>query len=485
MPINVHGPSHRWWVLATVCTGVFMSTLDMSIVNIALPTIKSHFKANLALTEWVVLAYILISTSLLLPFGRLADSVGRKKVFQVGFVLFSLGSALCSIAQSPVQLIVSRGVQAFGAAMLLANGFAVVAAVFPSQQRGRAMGIISTVIAGGFIVGPTVGGFLVGSLGWRSIFYVNIPIGIAATAAAGYILNEREVTPTLGQKKRFDTPGAALVVVALTALLLALTTGQEGRWGSQVVIGEFAVAAVALAAFPIRELKAAEPLIDLRFFKNRQFAFGNVAGLLSFFGGSANMLIMPFFLQLALGYYPLRTGLLMAPTFLAVAVVAPLSGWLSDRLGARILATTGLGTIVVSLIWLSTLTTQSTYIAVVMRLIVLGVGMGMFQSPNNASVMAATPSHAYGAGSGFLSLMRNVGRVIGVALAGAIVASSMVSAVGHTSLGSLQVDFMSPQREAILSAFMLGLKRAYLAAAVVCFLGMLASLVRGKAVSSR
>jgi EmrB/QacA subfamily drug resistance transporter len=247
MRVNFHNNSHHWWVLGTVSIGIFMATLDASIVNISLPTIMADFKASLAMSEWIILSYLLVITGLLLPFGRLADMTGRKKVFRLGFVLFSLGSGLCALSQNPAQLIFFRAFQAVGAAMLMSNSFAIITAVFPPEKRGRALGIMGAVVASGFTIGPSLGGLLVTAFGWRSIFYVNVPVGLGGIIMATYILNEQLISPTLGQKKSFDFLGAALIVIGLSALVLGLTTGQTGRWGTPLVIFELALAAFTLA----------------------------------------------------------------------------------------------------------------------------------------------------------------------------------------------------------------------------------------------
>lgn len=477
---NIHGNSHHWWALGTVSIGTFMATLDASIVNISLPTIMSDFKASLAVSEWIILSYLLVIIGLLLPFGRLADMTGRKKVYRLGFLLFSLGSGLCALSRNPGQLIFFRAFQAVGAAMIMANTFAIITAVFPPQVRGRGLGIIGAVVAVGFTVGPSLGGFLVSTFGWRSIFYVNVPVGALGITMVTYVLNEHLVSPTLGQKKSFDFIGATLVVVGLSALLLGLTTGQAGNWGSKSVLFELTLATSALVLVPVWEARTAEPLIDLHLFKNRLFSFGNLAGFFSFLGVSANAFLMPFFLQMALSYNALRAGLLMTPTALAIAVVSPLSGWLSDRFDPRIISSLGLAVSTMALIWLSLLNTQVGYHDVLIRLLLLGTGQGLFQSPNNSSVMGSVPRHSLGIAGGFLSMMRNIGQVVGIALAGTILAGTMVSILGHVSINALQSGTSPSQRVTILAAFMKGMNHAYLVAAVLSFSGMWASLVRGK-----
>jgi EmrB/QacA subfamily drug resistance transporter len=457
-----------------------MANLDASIVNISLPTIMADFKASLAVSEWIILAYMLTITGLLLPFGRLADMIGRKKIFRLGFVMFSLGSGLCALSQNPAQLIFFRAFQAIGAAMLTSNSFAIITAVFPPEKRGRALGIAGTVVATGFTVGPSLGGFLVTALGWRSIFYVNVPVGLVGIIMATYILNEQLVSPTLGQKKSFDFLGTALIIIGLSALLLGLTTGQAGRCGTPLVVFELVLAAFTITLLPIWEAKTAQPLIDLKLFNNRLFSFGNLAGFLSFLAISTNAFLMPFFLQLALGYTPFEAGLLMTPTALTIAVVAPISGWLSDRTDPRIFATLGLAINSCALFWLSMLKAQSGYHEVLIRLILLGIGQGLFQSPNNSSVMGSVPRNSLGIAGGFLSMMRNIGQIVGIAMAGSILAGTMVNVTGHASFHALHAGDSAAQRAPVLAAFMQGMYHAYLVASLICFLGMWTSLVRGK-----
>lgn len=483
MRMDIHGENHHWWALSTVALATFMSTLDSSIVNISLPTIMAYFKANLPTVEWVVLVYLLVSTGLLLPFGSLSDMVGRKKMFRLGIMLFTLGSGLCSISQSAGQLIAFRGLQAVGAAMVMTNSFTIVTSVFPPQQRGRALGITGACVAVSFTVGPTLGGLLIGTLGWRSIFYVNLPIGVIGTLMATYILEERRVSPTLGQKMSFDFPGAVLIVVGLTALLLGLTTGQHGDWTSVQVVSELVVAAIALVLLPLREARANHPLIHLALFRIRVFSFGCATNFLSFLAGSANAFLMPFYLQLALGYSPLHAGLLMTPTAVAIAVVSPISGWLSDRLSARILCSLGLAIVCAMLVSISMLNTRSSSQLVLALLTLLGIGQGIFQAPNNNSVMGSVPRQRISIAGGILPLMRNTGQVVGMALAGTILASALVTTVGQASLDSLHTGVPPAQDSKILQGFMMGMRRAYLAAALVCFLGVWASLIRGKQAS--
>ncbi len=475
------GENHRWWVLATVDIGILMATLDASIVNIALPTILEDLHTNLIFVQWVLEAYLLAITVLLLPFGRLADIVGRKRVYTAGFVVFTLGSGLSGFSRSVEELIAFRILQAVGAAMILANGFAIVTAAFPPWQRGLALGINGTVVAAGFALGPTVGGLLIASLGWPWIFYVNVPIGIVGTAAAWVILNERVLSGDRRQaQQRFDFAGAVTSVLALLALLFALTLGPENGWTSFLVLLLSGIFVLLTVAFFVLETRVEQPLVDLSLFRRRTFTAGNVAGVMAFLAISANAFLMPFYLQLVLGYSPLQAGLLLTPTALVLAVVAPASGWLSDRIGARLLSSVGLAINGIALVLLGSLTVNASYTQVLYWLLLLGFGQGLFQPPNNSSVMGDVPRDRLGIGSGILAMVRNLGQVVGLAISATFLLSSLSAVAGPSALGALELGGLSGQRNpALLAAFMAGFHNAYLASTGFAAVGVVASLVRG------
>lgn len=477
----IHGPNHKWWALVTVAIGTFMATLDSSIVNISLPAILSYFHSDLATIQWVVLAYLLAITALLLTFGRLADIWGRKKVYTIGFGVFTLGSLACGLAPTPSYLIGARVVQAVGAAMLQANGLAITSAIFPGKERGRALGINGAVVATGTTIGPTIGGLLVGAFGWQSIFFVNLPVGLIGIALALLVLEEGRIsTRREGATTRFDPLGALLLAVALTTLLLALNRGDTSGWGSPPIIGLFAAALVCFAAFVFVERRVTAPLLDLTLFKIRAFATGNLAALCSFLAISANAFLMPFFLQLVLGFSPAQAGLLLTPTSLTLAVVAPLSGWLSDRLGARLLSSLGLAISSLALFLLSLLTAGAHYSDVLFRLILLGIGIGIFNSPNSAALFSSVPRDRYGVVSGFLPMMRNSGQVIGVALAGALIVAAIAPVVGEAGLDALRAGAQGDAAPtALLGAFMQGFRHAFLLSAALAACGAVVSLLRG------
>jgi len=475
---SIDGPNHKWWALVVVQIGVLMSTLDAGIVAVSMPTIMGQFHARVTMIQWIVLAYLVVITVTLLPFGRLADMYGRKQIYTLGFIIFTGGSALCGASGGVEQLALFRALQALGASMLMANGMAITSAVFPARERGKALGIGGTVVATGTTIGPTIGGLITQWLGWRWIFYVNIPVGVIGVVMAILVLRNKEITPALSSRPRFDLAGALIAALGLLALLLALSGVDQIGLPEDATPALYGVAVLALLAFVLVERRVREPMIELGLFQSKLFALGSGAGLLAFLAISANAFLLPFYLQLILHYPPSQAGLLMTPTSLVIAVVAPISGWLSDRMGARLLSSLGLAVVCFALFSLSRLNMASGYGDVVLRLVLLGLGQGMFQSPNNSSVIGSVPRERYGIAAGFMSMMRNLGMVMGTALASSLLASGLLGTVGHANLAVLG-DPSAVGNQTLIGGFMTGMERAYLVAAMIAATGILASLSRG------
>lgn len=453
----------HWLVLANVAVGTFMSTLDGSIVNVALPAMAKSFEVNIDVLQWVVTAYLLTISSLLPVFGRLADILGRSRVYAAGFLVFVAGSVFCGFSTAIWALVVSRVLQAIGAAMLMANGMAIITSVFPPEERGQALGISGTVVAAGSLTGPSIGGFLVAAFGWPSIFLVNLPIGLA-----GFLLS-RSVLPrdyASQEREPFDYLGAVFFTLGMFLTLFGLSSGERFGWSSPVIWLSLICGGVGLSVFFYHEKKAAYPMLDLKLFQNKIFLFGNLAGLISFVSMFATTLLMPFYMDKILHFEPREIGLMMTPFPLAMAVIAPLSGRLSDRIGPVILTTLGMGINSLGLVLLSFLTPNASYFTIFWRMFLLGVGMGLFQSPNNSSVMGAVPRTKLGVAGGVNSLVRNVGMVTGIAFS----VSLFVALLGFYQRNGLpyQAAFMSSQAT------------VFRAAAVFALAGLFFSTVRGK-----
>ncbi len=409
--------SWKWFVLGTVLLGATMSALDVSIVNVAMPTLTVEFGVSMSMIEWVALAYMLTLTIFLPLFGRLADVYGRSTLYNIGFVVFSIGSALCGIAGSAAFLILARVVQAVGAGLLQANSVALITHAFPATERGKAIGIQGAVQAISMAIGPFVGGALIAAVGWRAIFLVNIPIGAVGTLAALFILPRNEPSE---RKERIDWLGAALFASGLACVVLALNDGGKLGWTSRSVLGQLAVGFVLLAAMIATELRTEHPLVDLRLFRNGTFLIGNVTGLLSYFVLFAVMFLMPFYLQKVLGFGTELTGSLLMPIPLAMAAVAPFSGLLSDRYGSRIMTTSGMLVSALACMALLRLDAAAHVPLLLGGLVLLGVGMGLFTPPNNSAIMGAAPRDKLGVAGGVLNMMRSLGLILGVDVSGAI-----------------------------------------------------------------
>ncbi len=447
---------YKWKAMFVVWIGIFMATLDGSIVNVALPTLTEYFNTDITTIEWVVMAYLLTITSLLLSLGRISDMVGRKTIFAGGLAIFTIGSGLCALSASENQLILYRVIQGIGAAMLMATGIAIITHAFPPRERGKAMGLIGTVVAIGSMAGPITGGFLIENVGWQSIFYINIPVGIFGTAMALAVLRKDEIT----KGQTFDVPGALTLFISLTSLLLALSQGQEIGWRSSYITLLFIMSILFFILFIVVENKARQPMMELRHFRNRPFAAANISALISFVAMFSVILLMPFFLEKELGYSPQKVGIVFISVPLVMSVVAPMSGWLSDRTNSYILSSIGLGIASVSILSLGFLSSESGFIDVVLRLALLGLGMGLFQAPNNSIIMGSLPKEQLGIAAGTLGTMRNMGMVIGVAVSGAVFSNRYVYYGG------------------IENSFLPAFHDTYIVSAVVCGIAVLTSLIR-------
>lgn len=396
--------------------GIFLSTIDGSIVNVALPTLVSDLHAEFSTVEWVVLAYLLTLATLLLSIGRLGDMIGKKPIYVTGFAVFTVGSVLCGLAPTVYWLIGFRVLQAIGGSMILALGMAIVTESFPPSERGRALGLTGTMVSVGVVVGPTLGGLLIGALSWHWIFFVNLPVGIVGTLMAMRFL---PVSRPKGHQ-RFDPLGAGVLFAGLLALLAGLTTGGDQGFGSTAVLLLLAAAASLLTLFVLIERRASQPIIDLALFRNKLFTINLVSGLTTFICMSGTIILIPFFLQGVLGYSAQRTGLLMATVPAAMGFVAPVSGALSDRLGPRPITVVGLASMALGFYAMTTIHTQMGTMGYILRFLPVGLGMGIFQSPNNSAIMGSVPRTRLGVASGLLTMTRTLGQTTGIAVMGAI-----------------------------------------------------------------
>jgi EmrB/QacA subfamily drug resistance transporter len=470
--------AHPRAVVALVLTGLFMTTLDASIVNIGLPTIARAFGTPLSGTiEWVIIGYLVVAAALLLTVGRLSDMVGRTPIWMTGLGLFTLASVLCGAATSLELLIMARLLQGAGASLLLATGTAMLTDAVPPGQRGRMVGLGAVAIALGTSVGPTLGGLITEHWSWRWIFYVNVPVGLVALVAA------RRFLPRGGGRSqgRFDPVGALLLGVGVAALTLGLSFGGEWGWSSSRLLGTLAIGAVALAGALLAERHVADPIINLELFQNRVFSSAIASMTLSMLALFSVGFLLPFYFEELRGFSTAHSGGLLTPLPLMLAIVAPIAGAASDRLGSRLIAPLGLAINAVALLLLARLDATSSTWDIVWRLALAGIGQGLFQAPNTRALMAAAPATEQGAASGLLATSRIAGQALSVAVAGAVFLGLGGSA-GATllALKANGAHLNGPETEPLESTFLHGFHAALTVCAAFAAVGALAALVRGR-----
>lgn len=414
--------NHRWLALIGIGMGVFMATLDASIVNVSLPTLVEDLNTDFATVSWVVLSYVLVVTSLMLGAARLGDMIDKKKLYITGLVLFTIASLLCGLAPSVGWLIGFRALQGLGAALTQSLGVAIVTEIFPARERGRALGITGTTVSFGIAVGPPLGGLLIGLIGWRSIFLVNVPVGLLTVLVVSRLVPSSSTRP--GQ--RFDTAGAAILFFTLASYALGMTLGQNRGFGDPLTGGLLAAAALGLLLFFWIETRLPQPMIDLRLFRNILFSINLLMAFLVFVV-MAGMFIMPFFLELVKGFSTQQVGLLLMANPVAMGITAPVAGALSDRFGSRGISLIGLVLVIVGCLAIGTLHQDVTALGFAARLVPFGIGMGMFQSPNNSAIMGAVPRDRLGVASGLLALSRTLGQTTGLPMMGTLFAAQVVA----------------------------------------------------------
>lgn len=456
----------RYKVLVAVMLGGIMGPIDASIVNVILPTITSFFNAPLATAQWVPLIYLLTISSLLLFYGRLGDILGYKWVYLAGLAGFTVTSGLCGLAPTIHWLIAFRAIQGIGAGMMMAVPFAILTAVFRPQERGRALGINAISISAGLALGPTLGGLLTSLWSWRLIFLINIPIGLIA------LFWGLKIIPDLkGQPGRMDIAGAVSAFICLFSFLFFIN--QVQNTGVNLITGLAITAAViAGICFLYIETHSPQPMMNLSLFKNHTFTMGTTASLLNFASQYIMVFLTPFYLQRVIHYSPGKIGLLMTCFPLAVMTVAPFSGALSDRLGTRGLAATGAALCAAALAAMASLPVDASALTVGWRLAFFGLGTGIFQSPNNSSIMGSSPREHFGVASGILGTARHTGMALGIASAGLLLYTVVPKEI-------VVQDYLSGLEAA---SFLGGLKYAYLFGGVLSAVAAALTLMQSKTI---
>jgi EmrB/QacA subfamily drug resistance transporter len=467
-------PGYEWVALSVTTVGALLAALQGSSLIIALPDVLTGLGATFLTIMWVLLGFLLITTALVPVVGRVADMVGRKRLYVAGFAVFTLGSLLAGLAQPQFHgwdLVAYRVLQGVGGALLITNSTAIVADAFRHGRVGLGLGVNQVAGAAGFLLGPVVGGLLT-AVSWRWVFLINVPIGIIGTIWGLWRLREPVRLPG---HQRFDWAGSVTFVVGLGSLLLALSLIAFPMLPAPVVNAMFVVAVVALAGFVVAEVRTGQPMLDLRLFGDRLFGFAALAGGLNGLARGAVLFVLIFFLQGPYGQDPLMAGVMMTPFGAAFLVIGPISGYLSDRYGSRILATAGLLVSAVGLLGLSTVVSTTPYWVLAIYMILMGGGSGLFTSPNVNALMSTVPPHQRGIASGINTMVGNTGQMLSIAIAFPLVLSRIPEDVMFKVF--LYGGGMGDLPEA-LRAFEQGLHQAFLVSFGITIVAALASALR-------
>jgi EmrB/QacA subfamily drug resistance transporter len=438
--------NRKWWTLGAMCFALFMIMLDNTVVNVALPSIQKDLGASISGLEWTINGYTLSFAVLLATGGRLGDIFGRRRMFLVGVTIFALSSATAGFAPDATSLVVSRVAQGVGAALMMPATLSIITNAFPAHERGKAMGMWAGVSALALAVGPVLGGFLTESVSWRAIFFLNIPVAIGAVAASLFAVRESRDN-TVGRE--VDYAGVAILTGAMTALILALVEGNSWGWGSTEIVALLMAAAAGLVAFVAVELRVKVPMVEFRFFADRNFLGAVVVALIVSFSMLGVFFFLALYMQDILGYSPLEAGIRFLPSTLMIVLVAPVAGRMADRFGPRWLIAAGLAIVSASLFSFSGIAVDSSYLDLLPGFVLLGIGIALTMSPMTSAAMNAVAVEKAGIASGVLSMFRMVGGSLGVAVTGAIfqglIRSKLDSDLAGTGVSAAQRSELAHQ----------------------------------------
>ncbi|GHO50448.1 MFS transporter [Ktedonospora formicarum] len=464
----------KWEAFVVIAPAIFMANLDTSIVNVSLPAIAKTYNTSLGgPIEWVVIAYLTIIASLLLPAGWLSDRMGRKRLWITGLTVFTFGSISCGFAPTLLVLIVARGLQGAGAAFIFSIAPAILSDAFPAHERGKAAGVNAVTVALGSSTGPLLGGLLTQFLNWRWIFLINLPLVCMAVLLAYRLQGTAKTT----KPQKSDQGGALLLAVMLGTLVVGLSFGESWGWLSPRLIAALTMSLGALIGLVLVERRVAAPILDASLFRQRAF-FASILSLLLFHLAvfSVNVLL-PFYLENLRSFPPGQVGLLLIPVPLTLAVVAPLTGRFSDRFGSASLTAGGLGIVFLGMLFLSQLDAHSSLWDIEWRLLLMGIGQAAFISPNNGAILKSSPRTKYGIAGGMLAASRVVGQSMSVSLASAVFAGfGGMAASRHLQTSGLPADTIQQAQQ----VFLRGLHVAFIVSAVIAVLGVIVTLGRGR-----
>ncbi|WKY44624.1 MFS transporter [Eubacteriaceae bacterium ES2] len=457
--------NRRWIILVVVLLITFMATLDGSIVNVALPVMTESLNVSTSSIQLVVTSYLITVSALILIFGRLGDLLGKSRIFKFGIVIFTFGSLLCGLSHTFIVLVIARIIQAIGAAATMANNQGIITHVFPAHERGRALGMTGTFVALGALTGPALGGLIVGALSWEYIFLINVPIGIFGFIMAMKILPHNKVD----RQEKLDLKGSLLFMMTIIPMFAAIEVGGQIGFAQPLVLAGLGVALFSFIGFLMIEKKQQEPLLDLSIFNNSLFSLSLFCAFLSFVALFCSNIIQPFYLQNAMGYSPSFAGMLLMIYPAILAIVAPVSGYMSDKIGSEFLTFIGLAITSLGLFLMSSLTVNTSLPIIVTYTALLGIGNGLFQSPNNSLIMSTVTKHKLGIAGSVNALIRNMGMVFGIAVSTTILYSRMSAMIGYKV-----TDYIEGQSD----AFIYGMHTVYLVAGTISLIGAALTALR-------
>ena len=464
--VAVPDDSRKWWTLGALTFSLFVIMIDNTVVTVALPAMQEDLGLTLSQLEWIVNAYTLTFAVLLLAGGKLADFLGRRKIFVAGLVIFTLSSLLCALSTSGEMLIVGRVAQGVGAALMLPATLSIISATFPPEERGTAIGIWAGVSGGALAIGPLVGGLLVDAFSWPWIFYINLPFGVLGVAAAFVFVSDSRDTSA---EQRLDIPGLITGGLAVFGITYGLIEGNGHGWTSAEILGAFALGILALAAFIVLEQRQRLPVVDLSLFRNPTFAGANAAGLLNFTTLFGFIVFASIFLQNVLGYSPTKAGATFLASTIPIMFASPVSGRLADTIGPRVPAASGMLLFGIGLLGLSRVQADWGFWNMFPWLVVAGLGFGLVLPAATTAILGSVPTEKSGVASGVMQSLRQLGGGLGVAISGAVVAS--------------YIGDLTPADRRFESAFMDGLQSVFLVCAAAALLGsLIAALTLGRRV---
>jgi len=458
-------PLYRWLTFSITGSGIFLATSAVTIVNVALPFITQDFGSELAATQWVVLVYLLTTSSFLINFGRLGDIFTPYRIHYVGLIVFTVASLLCSFAGSVEALVAVRALQGLGGAMIVSNSPGTVTAVFPPERRGRILGLQVGLVGCSLSIGPTLAGFLIGLFGWRAVFLYNVPFGILGILV-GWLI------PTPGREGRrvpIDAAGGVLLFASVITFVLGISTARNLGWSSPQVMVLLAVSVLCTAGFLCTEKRVRHPMLDLGLFRNRVFAVAQAGNFLSHMAGFGVFLLMPFYLVRILKLSAQDSGLILLPLTIATVLLGPVAGILGDRFGAKSLSLLGMALTCSGLYALTSLDENSSILGVILRLALVGAGRAVYQSPNTSATLGSASKERLGVAGGVHATMRHLGNLSGIAVVGNYFNAREAARLANLPRGGVQGDLFA-------SAFMASLRETFFLSLGIAALALVLTL---------